>query len=104
MLYVFLFTLLAIVWYLDRSKERFDEWVNKKFSLPKRLRFIDNKNLKEEMSVGTLNKEIRDLRSILMALCTGLAVLISVALVLEVFFDFPRLDILEFFKSVARVH
>ena len=87
MLYVMLCLLIGVLlwaaWYLDRSKLRYGEWVNQKVSLPKRMRFITDEDMKEIMSEATLNKNIRELRSILMALLLATAFMITIFLGIE---------------------
>ena len=87
MLYVILCLLIVVLlwaaWYLDRTKLRYEEWVAQKVPLPKRMRFITDEDMKEIIGEATLNKTIRELRSILMALLLGTAFMIIIFLGIE---------------------
>jgi hypothetical protein len=65
--------LLAL--YLELAKTRYEKWVDKKFPLPHRMRFISDDSVKDVMGEITLNRAFREMRSISMALMIGIAVL-----------------------------
>jgi hypothetical protein len=75
--------LLVGAWYLDSSKARYEKWVDKKFPLPHRMRFINDENMKAVVDGSTLNRNIREFRSILMALLIATAFCICVFLLFE---------------------
>ena len=87
MLYVLLCALIVVLlwaaWYLDRSKSKYDDWVDQKVPLPKRMRFITDEDTKDIMGDTTLNRNIRELRSVLMALLLATAFMIIIFLGIE---------------------
>jgi hypothetical protein len=77
------FLLVIGAWYLDSSKARYEKWVDRKFPWPQRLRFVSDEDMREAAGDLTLNRNMRELRSILMAVFIAVAFLICVFLLAE---------------------
>jgi hypothetical protein len=84
MLHLSIALLVGLAWYLDRSKERYEKWVNKVCPLPQSMRFVENEDMKEVVSEATLNQNLRQMRSILVGLLLAVAFLMSLHLISQI--------------------
>jgi hypothetical protein len=94
MLYLFLVVIGIFFavgsWYLHSSKIRYERWVDSKFPLPHRLKFVSDEEMKDVVRPITLNGEIRELRTIVMAISISGALFITVFLIAELVTYFLR--------------
>jgi hypothetical protein len=75
--------LVYVAWFLNHSKTRFERWVDQRFPLPEKYRFVTTEDMKSIAREVTLNGLFRDLRIIAMGILIGLAFLMGAFIALE---------------------